>query len=255
MYGDTLMNRSTWIVAAAALAGVAAPAQAEEQKAYVTGFAGVDMPDSVNLDGANSAGAVRDIDAALEDGSVLGLAVGVASKDASFGRFRAEVEVSFRESDLEGLKLNGVDRTIIEGSDVSTTAALINVHYDTPVYWERVRFNAGVGFGIASIDHQIRYLVANAAAIGSIPGQLQIAIPSTESTYAAQVIGGFEVELSPNWSITGDVRYFDLGDVQAERYILNSIINGVASTTGTLDSILDSDYSTTSFTTGLRFKF
>ncbi len=239
---------------AAAFVGMAAPAAAEHT-AYVTGFAGADSPDSEALDGSNAAGQVRDIDVSLEDGAVSGLAIGVASTDYSFGRFRAEVEASFRQSDVGGVRLNGVDRVVLEGSEVSVAAGMINLVYDTPVYFERLRFSAGAGFGIASIDHEIRYLVVTPAAIGTFPGNLQIAIPATETTYAYQIIGGVEVALSPHWSLVGDIRYFDLGEIQAQRFILNTIIDGVPTTNGTLDSILDAEYSTTSVTAGLRFTF
>lgn len=256
------MYRSHLIMTGAALAMAGAPALAGEgahadakPRLYVAGFIGTDSPDTVEISGANAGGAVRDIEAELDDGELRGVAFGVAGRDTSFGRLRGEVELSFREADLVGLALNDVAREIIDGSDVSTTAALINVAYDTPKFLGRVRLSAGAGFGIASIDHEIRYLVANAAAIGTIPGQLQIAIPSSETAAAYQLTGGASFELTPSLSVTADARYFDLGDVQAERYILNTIINGTATTTGTLDSILDSDYATSSLTIGLRYTF
>lgn len=242
-------------VAAAAIISFAPLANAGEHKVYITGFAGTDMPDEEALNGVNAAGQVRDIDVALEDASVLGLALGVASPDYSFGRLRAEAEVSFRESDVEGVTLNGVPRVFIEGSNVSVTAGMINVLYDTPVFFDRVRFSAGAGFGIAGIDHEIQYLVVTPGAIGPNPGNFRIAIPTTEVTYAYQLIGGVDLALTPHWSIVGDVRYLDLGDAQAQRFITNSIINGVPTTLGTLDSVLDADYSTTSYTIGLRYTF
>lgn len=241
--------------AAAALAGLAGPALADANSFYIGGFVGGDMPDDESLDGANAAGQLRDIDVALEEGTLFGLVLGVATPEQDFGRFRAEIEAGFRSSELEGLNLNGVARVVQPGSEVSVASGMLNVHYDTPVFLDRVRLNLGAGFGVAGIDHEIRYLVANGAAIGSTPGNLQIAIPSSEMTYAYQIIGGIEVMLAPGLSLTGDVRYFDLGDVQAERYILNSIINGVATTNGTLDSILDADYATTSLTIGVRVAF
>jgi opacity protein-like surface antigen len=73
--------------------------------------------------------------------------------------------------------------------------------------------------------------------------------------HAYQLVGAMEVELSSKLSLTADARYFDLGDVQTERFVLNSLINGVPTTTGTLDSILDARYATSSFTVGFRYKF
>lgn len=249
------MPRLSCTIAAAALFGVATPAFAEEGGVYVSIFGGIDTPDEEKLDGQNAAGDLRDIDVALDDGKIFGGALGVAGADSSWGRLRAEVELSFRKSDQEGLTLNGVPRTVIDGSDVSVGAGMLNAYYDTPKFFDRVRFGVGAGFGVASVNHEIGYLIAVPPAIGTIPGQIQIAIPSSETGYAYQLIGGVEVELSSKLSLIGNVRYFDLGDVQVERFVLNSFINGVPTTTGTLDSVLDADYSTTSFTVGVRYKF
>ena len=239
----------------AALIGTTSAAHAEEPKVYIAAFGGIDMPDDERLDGTNADGQLRDIDVLLGDDSVVGLALGVATPEQSFGRFRGEIEASFRQSDLGGLTLNGVAREVLDGSHVSVAAAMVNLSYDTPQLFDRLRFTAGAGFGVAAIDHQIRYLIAVPPAIGAFPGNVQIAIPSTETTHAYQLIGGAEFALNKSFSLTADVRYFDLGNVQAERFILNSFIGGVPTTIGTLDSILDADYATTSFTVGIRYQF
>lgn len=243
------------LAAAAALMCASSLAHAGDQKVYVAAFGGIDMPDDESLDGTNAAGDLRDIDVLLDNESVVGLAFGVATSELGFGRFRGEIEASFRQSDLSGLTLNGVAREVLDGSHVSVAAGMVNLNYDTPKLFDRLRFTAGAGFGVAAIDHQIRYLIVVPPAIGSIPGNVQIAIPSTEATYAYQLIGGAEFALSESLSLTADVRYFDLGNVQAERFVLNSFIGGVPTTIGTLDSILDADYATTSVTVGLRLAF
>ncbi len=240
------------VFAAAAAFAFAASASAQERSVYVGVFGGGDFVEDESINGANAAGAVRDIDVEFDTGSVFGAVVGVAGAEQSWGRIRGEVEASFREADMSALALNGVARQFNPASEVSVSSALVNAYYDSPLYADRVRFFAGAGFGIAGIDHEIRYLVANAAATG---GNLQILIPTTETTFAYQLIGGAEVELGGNWSLIGDVRYFDLGDVQVERFIANSIIDGTATNNGTLDSVLDADWSTISATVGLRYRF
>ncbi|NWG70767.1 MAG: outer membrane beta-barrel protein [Parvularculaceae bacterium] len=241
--------------AACAALMMGAAASADDGGFYVGAFAGLHFPEDVQLNGFNAANQVRAIEARLDNGTVYGAAVGYAGRDHSFGRWRAEVETSFRSADLDGLALNGVDRTVLDGSEVSTVAALVNVAYDTPKFFDRLRFSAGAGFGLAVIDHEIRYLVANAAAIGSIPGNLQIAIPSSEATYAYQLLGGADFALTNRLSLTTEFRYVKQGDVDAERFILNSIINGVATTNGTLDSILESKHDFKALTFGLRYRF
>jgi opacity protein-like surface antigen len=238
--------KTTYLLMAAAAAAVAvsneAGAQTADNRFYASVFGGVETFDDESITGANAAAQARTINVEFGDGSIFGVAAGVSSADHSMGRFRAEFETAFRQADVEALSLNGVPRQFNPSSEVSITTAMVNAFYDTPVFWERVRAYGGVGFGLANVDHEIRYLVANAAATG---GNLQILIPSSESTYAYQLVLGSEIELSPSWSLTGDVRYLDVGDTQVERYIGNTIINGTATNNGTLDSA----------TVGLRYRF
>lgn len=242
--------------AAPAMAGDGYGTQAKSlNKFYFGVFGGVDLRDDQNLDGATPGGAVRNIEVEYNDGSIFGANVGIAGKDYSWGRLRGEVEFAYRTSDVENLALNGVGRVVLDGSKTEITTGFVNAYIDSPVYFDRVRFSLGAGFGLANVNHGINYLVANAAAIGTIPGNLQIALPSSETTYAWQVIGGTEIKMTDTISLVGDIRYTEINDVQVERYVQNSIINGVATTQGTLDSILKTDLSSVSVTGGVRVSF
>lgn len=244
------------VLLATALAMSAAAGQASAQSGfYITAFAGADSPDKEVLDGVNAAGLPRLNVITLDEGSIYGASLGVASTEYGFGRFRAELELSARKSDLEGVDLNGVARTIRPDRSVGVTTGLIQVIYDTPVYFDRVRFHAGAGYGLANVNHDIGYLVANAAAIGSSPGNLLIGITNSETTSAHQWIAGAEVLLSPRWSLTADVRSLDVGDLQTQRFVENSIINGTPTTIGTLDAVQDADYASVSWTVGLKYAF
>jgi len=248
------MRPSSPIFAALVLLGLSTqPAAAQDP--YVTLFAGLDKAADEAIDGRNAAGDLRDIDIAFDNGALVGGALGVSTRETAHGRARAEIELSYRTSELEGLTLNGVDRVIADGTEVGVAAGMLNLFYDTPQFQNRVRFSLGAGLGAAAINHDIRYLIAVPPATGSIPGQIQIAIPTSEATWAWQLIAGAEIALSPKLSLTGDVRYFDVGDVQVERFVMNSFINGAPTTTGTLDSVLDADYGAASLTIGLRYRF
>lgn len=244
--------RAMLLAASAAALSLGCAAQAQDQEFYVGVFAGVDFPDDEAIDGFNAFGAPRDINVELDAGPVFGLTLGFAAPDQAWGRVRGEVETSFREAEVDVFTLNDVDRALEERSEVSVAAAMINLYYDTPVLADRFRVYGGVGFGLAGVDNEILYLVENPNAIS---GNARIAIPSTETTYAYQLIAGGEVQLGANWSLVGDVRYFDVGDFEVQRFIRNSIIDGVATNNGTIDSILDADYSTVSLTAGLRYRF
>jgi opacity protein-like surface antigen len=231
---------------------VSSAAHAQENRFYVAGTFGSDAFDDETISGANAAAQRRDINVEFDNGGYYGVALGLLATESTYGRVRGEVEASFRSADVQALALNGVARNVAEGSEVSVASGMINGFYDTPVYFDRFRLYAGAGLGIAGVDHEIRYLVANPAATG---GNLQIIIPSSEMTVAYQFIGGAEVALSPSWSLTADVRYFDAGDVQVERYIGNTIINGTATNIGTLDSVLDADLSSVTASAGIRYRF
>jgi hypothetical protein len=222
---------------------------------YFGVFGGIDIRDDQNLNGQTPGGAVRDIVVDYDNGWVFGANIGIAGRDYAWGRVRGEVEFAFRKADVGALALNGVDRVVQDGSETTVTTGLVNAYYDSPLLYDRLRLSVGAGFGIANINHGINYLVANAAAIGTIPGQLQIALPSSETTYAWQLIGAAEVKINETLSFVGDVRYLSINDVQVERYVGNSIINGVATTQGTLDSILKTDLQSVTVTGGLRVTF
>jgi opacity protein-like surface antigen len=244
----------TRIAYAAGLATVlfASSAYAQEKPSFYTGiFAGSATPNEQALLGQNEAGVLRDIVIDYDSAPVFGANLGVVAADGDLGRIRVEMELSRWQADVKALSLNDVDRVVLDGSESSVAAGFLNAWYDSPLVFDRIRFSLGAGFGLAGMDNEIEYLVANAAATN---GQAHIALPSTEVTYAYQLMAGAEFELSPAWSLVGDIRHIELGDYQAERYILNT--PGVASgANGTLDSILDAEWSATSVTAGLRYKF
>lgn len=242
-------------LAYAALAGsmlFASGAQAQDDPRFYAGvFTGSNSPEQQTLFGRNQLDQLRDIKIDYESDALAGANLGLVAVDHGWGRARFEVEFSQRESSVEALSLNDVDRVVEDGSESSVTAGMINAWYDSPRYFDRVRFSLGAGFGLAGVDNEIQYDVANPAATG---GNAEIALPASEVTYAYQLMAGVEVELNRSWSLVADVRRFELGDYQAERYILNTPGVG-AGRNGTLDSILDADWSATSVSAGLRFKF
>lgn len=222
-----------------------------ERNLYVGALAGTSMPAEETLFGANEADVLRDIVIDFDSTNYLGANLGVVVADGSPGRVRAEVELSHWQAGVDALSLNDVDRVVLDGSEASVAAGFINAWYDSPRFFDRMRLSVGIGAGIAGVDNEVQYLVANAAATG---GQAHIAIPSTEVTYAYQLMVGVEFELSPGWSLVGDARKIELGDYQVERYILNTPGVG-AGTNGTLDSILDAEWSATTFSLGMRYTF
>ena len=229
---------------AALLALGASPAFAEDTKKFYAAFHyGLDQQSDEDIRGANISGAPRNIDIEFDSGKFIAASLGIIAAEGERGRLRFDIEAAFRDGDVSGLQLNDVARAVRSGSEVSSTTVLVNAYYDTPLIADRFRLFAGGGFGIGSIDHEVRYLVERSEAAG---GNLAIAIPSTETTLAYQFGGGAEFVVTPRISLIGDVRYAGFGDTQVERYIL---------TTGAIDSVLDADKSSLTVSGGVRFSF
>jgi opacity protein-like surface antigen len=220
-----------------------ASAQTPDRRFYVSLHAGQDVQEDEAIRGANVAGLPRNNDLTFNDGRVYAATLGVNAIEADWGRIRFDAELSHREADVDTVFLNNVQQTIRQGSHVLMTAAMLNAYYDTPVFFDHLRFYAGVGAGIANVDHQVRYQVTG----GVNPSNANIAIPTAEPTWSYQLVGGGEYILTPNWSLLADVRMVEFGSMQIQRFNL---------TAGALDSVNDvADKSSVSLTAGLRYAF
>ncbi len=234
----------TLLAAVSALAATQAAARdgdsvhSSEGDIYVSVFVGDNLGRDQRFEGANPAGAVRNIETPTKDGLLGGAAIGVVLSDSGIGRFRTEAEFSATKNDVRDLILNDVPRDLVRGRK-SVTAGMLNLAYDTPRIFDRVRLTAGAGFGLAAIDYDIQY---NVAAAGPA-----ISISTNQSgRLAYQLIGGASVAITDRLELTGDVRYFEVGSHQVERFNL---------TTGALDSVLGTKYRATRLTAGIRYGF
>ncbi|MEO1656500.1 MAG: outer membrane beta-barrel protein [Pseudomonadota bacterium] len=232
----------TVLAVASSVAALTAAAHAEPKFYAGINFGQNSFSDG-ELRGSNAAGAPRNIDIEFDSGQFIAGSLGFIAGENEYGRVRFDVEAAFRDGDVDELVLNDVERRVRDGSELSATTVMVNAYYDTPQFAERFRGFAGAGFGVGSIDHEVRYLVERPQEAG---GNLAIAIPSTETTLAYQFVIGAEAEITPNLSFIVDGRFVEFGDTQVERSIL---------TTGALDSVLDSDNGATTVSFGLRASF
>lgn len=231
------MKKTAILGAALAATLGAGAAHAADTPFYAGGFAGASFDDQHLFKGATPTGAARRIETPVKDGAYAGLTLGAVVVDADWGRVRVEGELASRQNKVEKLVLNDVQRQLIEGAKTATTT-MINVAYDTPKVFDRVRFSVGAGVGHASLDYDVRYMVT---ANGPF-----IAIPTSVGVVGYQAMAGAQYDLTDRIELTTDVRYFEAGDHQVERF---------NHTTGALDSVLDADYSAVSVTAGARFRF
>jgi len=215
----------------------ATSALAQDDRFYVGGFAGGHFGEEQSFSGANLAGAPRQIDAPQDDGAVAGLVLGMVATEGGWGRLRVEAEFAHRQSDVERLSLNGVQRELLQGES-SVSTQLVNLLYDTP-QWRKLRGTLGAGIGAASYDYDIRYNVAAAGPTINIP-------TSVSGKLAYQAIIGVQYALTPTWELSADYRYLWGDDHQIERF---------NQTAGTLDSVLDATYESSAFTVGARYRF
>lgn len=235
----TFISTSALVV----LAGVASPALAQDESnttggIYASGSVGIVQSDDQLINGANAAGAPRRIITDMDKGSNFALAIGYATNDASWGRVRGELEFGSQKADLKALSLNGVNRALIGEPDKSVKTGMINVFYDTPAFLGPVRAEFGAGLGKSKVDYNVRY---NVSATGPA-----IEIPTNASQGAYQLMAGLSGRVTGGLELFTQFRYLKVKDHKVERY---------NRTAGTLDSVLDAEYSSKSFNVGLRYVF
>ena len=224
------------LLTALLLTGVAGTALADDKREIYGGvFVGLSQADDATAAGANAAGAPRTINLSYDDATLFGVNAGVAGAEQSWGRLRAEIELAFRENDVDQLIFNGNNPGFRPGSHTSLTTSFLNAYWDSPLINDRFRIGGGAGFGVAAIDQEIFYT-----------GAAPFALSNSEVTQAYQLIGQGEWRLNDQFSLIGDVRYLDTGDFSVERVNLSS---------GALESILDSDWTSTETSIGLRYRF
>lgn len=226
-----------------ALVGFVSPAAAQDESAanggvYASGSVGIVKSDDQLINGFTAAGAPRRIVTDMDKGSNFALAIGYATQDANWGRVRGELEFAGQKAEVKALALNGINRALIGEPDKSVKTGMINVFYDTPTFLGPVRAEFGAGLGKSKVDYNVRY---NVAATGPA-----IEIPTNASQGAYQLMAGLSGRVTSGLEVFTQFRFLKVKDHKVERY---------NRTAGTLDSVLDAEYSAKSFNLGVRYVF
>ena len=238
------MSKFIMVTAAAvgSLAAIASPAMAQDENTsggvYISGSVGIVQSDDQLINGATALGAPRRIVTDMDKTATVAIALGYATKDASWGRVRGELEFSKHKADLKALSLNGINRALIGEPDKTVKTGMVNVFYDTPTIVGPIRAEFGAGIGKSKIDYNIRY---NVSATGPA-----IEIPTNPSQGAYQLMAGLSARVTGGLELFTQFRYLKIKDHKVERY---------NRTAGTLDSTLDAEYSSKSFSLGVRYVF
>jgi len=157
---------------------------------YFAGAAGVHIPDDLEATAPTGVG----FELEQEDGLAAAIAVG-----RYFGAaVRGEIEISWRQSDSENVTSLGV--AVPVESELTTTAAMVNVYYDVHFGWPIVPY-LGLGIGAAFVESD------------DVDDGFGNVGPGKDSTeFAYQAIVGFSWEFGPRFALTGDYRYFGTAD-------------------------------------------
>jgi opacity protein-like surface antigen len=171
---------------AAALIGSAGTAGAQDLLGgswYVKGFGGATWPSSQDTDIGGT-----DFELDYDTGYTLGVSLGyLFTPNVAF-----EIEYAYRDADVTG-ELGGA-------SDDGSTSA--NAFMANAVYWfdplgamGAVQPYLGAGLGAARVDTDL---------FGDSW--------DTDTTFAWQVMGGIGYDVTPNWTLLGEVRWFATQD-------------------------------------------
>jgi OmpA-OmpF porin, OOP family len=187
--------------------------RAAEDGPYVEGRFGISLPRDSELDSATTS---QDVD--LDHGFVGNVAVGHGYGNG----FRTELELGFRENDVDSISGGGA-----ASGDVSSWSAMVNALYDFNASGKLQPY-VGVGAGVARLD------------VSGASPSAGTTIDDADTTFAWQGMAGVAYAVSERVKLTLGYRYFAVPDAS---------INNSAGTS------FDSDYASHDILFGLRYSF
>lgn len=147
---------------------------------------------------------------------------------------RAEVQVGFRLSEIDEIRVRG-ENPNAKNSTMSLFTVMYNAYYDFDLSEYDVPvtpwLGLGIGWGMPRLDAQ------------NTPGPLQLQIDDTASTMVYNFMGGVNVPLSDIADLTLGYRY------------LASIEYDITGTTGGVRQRFEYEYGAHEAFTGVRFRF
>ena len=199
-FRGTCMKRiRTGLVAAAVVVAFSASGAAA-QSWYVKGFGGATFPQDddfeINVRGGGGAG---DTGLSYDTGYVLGIAGGyMFTPSIAF-----EIEYAYRNADAK-FDDGGPDVTTASNAWMANA-----IYYMTPLgptgQWQPY---VGGGLGVADL---------NVEDVPSVDG----GDFDSDYNFAYQLIGGVAYNVSPQWTINGEVRFFGINDQDIENDVLS----------------------------------
>lgn len=163
--------------------------------------------------------------AEFDSGSLFGGAIG-----KQFGPFRVEGEIAYRSNDVSAVGLSGYQQGE-EAGDFASLGLGVNVLYERNLFGSEkaVSYIGGGLVYIQEIDFDLR-------------SSTNEEVSFSDSGFGFQLIAGARYELSKNWDLFAEARYFDGGSLT-----LDSETNSGSS--------LEADYSSTAVVVGVGYRF
>lgn len=165
-----------------------APAQADTL--YFAVQAGFSTQPSSNNKDPNTPS--NDFELNTSQGYNAALAVG-----AKFGNLRAEIEGVYRRNDNDKFNQGGTSQGA--DGDLSTLTVFLNGYYEIDIFGVVTPYaGVGVGYGKVSMD------------LKNLNGTL--VVDDDDTVYSYQLMAGAAINVTENFSLTGEYRYFDTID-------------------------------------------
>lgn len=184
---------------ALALAGLATLAPAHADSWYISGQVGVTKTNDADWDDSGYSGEIE-----LDNAVNYGIAVGKILNE----NIRAELELSYREADLDefcadgyGCGSNGL------GGELKTTLVLANVYYD---FMPNDAWHPYISAGIGAAYHDGK--------ITATSGALSASASADDTVFAYQIGTGFSYDISDTTNIMFGYRYLSSSDPELDSF-------------------------------------
>ena len=200
------------LLSSAAVLMLAPVAQAEGVNVYLSGFAGINLANDVDL-GADT-GAPITVLLEQDNGYNIGGAIGAEFENLALGPFvpRAELELSYRTAGVDQIFFsgNGPGAEINVSGDVDTLNLGLNAYLDLTTFGAFRPF-IGVGVGGSRVDINAVYG----------PG---VRINTSDTSLSVQGIIGAGYEINEFVTATIDARYYTIFDAAGQRIAPTGVV-------------------------------
>lgn len=209
------MSRAAVIIGAAATAALVAGAgAASAQGFYLKGFGGWTIPQNNDFQlNDRTFGTSGSSGLDYDSGYIVGAAAGYELNP----HVALEFEYAYRNADATLKNTGGSD------GEVQSNAYMANALYKFDGIGPNGAFKPYIGAGIGAADQKY-----NPDGFGSLDG---------DYNFAYQFITGVAYDLTPNWSLNGEVRYFGITD-----QTLENDDYGFKNSYGTFDALVGATY-------------